>query len=164
MTKVSTKEQAVILREAGYSYNLIAEKLSVSKSTLSVWLAQIPYTPNETVKGRIGNARAAVTKAKHDQKLASYELAYTLAREDVGKMEKRDLFMLGLAIYIGEGQKNDTVGIINSDSRIIALGMGWLQKCYGVPTENFTLAIHLYSDNNRAASLPYRSQKKQKKK
>lgn len=155
MTKTSTKERAVALRRAGYSYNLIAEKLTVSKSTLSVWLAQISYTPNETVVKRIGSARAAMTKAKHEQKIASYREAMVLAKKDVGDFKKRDLLMVGLALYIGEGEKNENVGIINADTRIILTTMRWLQKCYGVPKENFTLAIHLYSDNNRSASLQY---------
>jgi hypothetical protein len=158
MTKVPIKEMALSLRQEGYSYNLIAEKLSVSKSTLSVWLAQVPYTPNETVVQRIGKARAAMTKAKQDQKVASYSEAAILAKADVGGLKKRDLFMLGLALYIGEGEKNENVGIINADPRIILTTMLWLQKCYGVPQENFTLAIHLYSDNNRSASLQYWSE------
>lgn len=159
MTKVSVRERALTLRQEGYSYNLIAEKLSVSKSTLSVWLAQVPYTPNEDVVRRIGKARAAMTKAKQEQKLASFSEAAVLAKEDVGNLKKRDLFMVGLALYIGEGEKNENVGIINADPRIILTTMRWLQKCYGVPQENFTLAIHLYSDNNRAASLRYWSEK-----
>ncbi len=158
MTKVSTKERAIALRKEGYSYNLIAERLSVSKSTLSVWLAQIPYVPNEIVEGRIGRARAAMTKSKHEQKLNSYKEAASLAKNDIGGLKKRDLFMLGLALYIGEGEKNENVGIINADPRIILTTMRWLQKCYQVPQENFTLAIHLYSDNNRTASLQYWSE------
>lgn len=158
MTKTSEKEYAIKLRKAGYSYNLIVEKVSVSKSTLSLWLAQIPYTPNNTVVKRIGNARAAVTKVKHEQKLASYREAECLAKNDIVSITNRDLFILGLALYIGEGQKGDTVGIINADPRIIIKAIQWLQNYYGVPKENLTLAIHLYSDNNRSASLQYWSE------
>ncbi len=63
--------------------------------------------------------------------------------------------MLGLAIYIGESQKNDTAGIINADVRIIILAIKWLKNFYHVPMSNFTLAIHLYPDNNSEASLQY---------
>lgn len=158
MTKLSAKEQVINLRKQGYSYNLITAKIPVSKSTLSVWLAQIPYTPNQVVLDRIGNSRAAATKAKHELKLQSYAEAKLLAKTDTGTISRRDLFMLGVALYIGEGQKNDTVGIINSDPRVITLAMRWLQECYRVPLESFTLAIHLYSDNNRLASLRYWSE------
>jgi hypothetical protein len=153
--KKSAKFDAVEMRKAGYSYNLIAEKVDVSKSTLSIWLAQIPYTPNEEVIKRVGKARSAASETKHKQKLASYKLAKDLAINDVGKYTKRDLFILGLALYIGEGEKNDNVGIINADPRIIKKTIVWLQKFYNVPKENFTLAIHLYPDNNRRTSLEY---------
>jgi hypothetical protein len=155
MKEPSAKEAAVRLRKAGYSYNLIAEKVPVSKSTLSLWLAKIPYTPNQTVIDRIGSARAAAGLARNQQKLFSYSQAEKLARTDVERVTDRDLFMLGLALYIGEGEKNDNVGVINADPRIIKLTIKWLQKFYNVPKPNFTLAIHLYPDNNTATSLAY---------
>ncbi|MCA9355633.1 hypothetical protein KC865_03760 [Candidatus Kaiserbacteria bacterium] len=155
MTKVSDKEEAIRLRKNGYSYNLIAEKVSVSKSTLSLWLAKIPYSPNKDVVKRIGKAHAAVTKSKHEQKLASFREAEKLAKIDIGDFIGRDLFMLGLALYIGEGEKNDNVGVINADPRIIRTCIRWLRKFYDVPNESFTLAIHLYPDNNVKDSLEY---------
>jgi transcriptional regulator with XRE-family HTH domain len=155
VTKISAKEKATQLRNEGYSYNLIAEKVGVSKSSLSLWLANVPYKPNQEVVARIGNARAAAGETKSRLKSASYKEAEQMARVDTGSLQLRDLFILGLALYIGEGQKNDTVGIVNADPRIIQTAIHWLQKCYGVPKENLTLAIHLYSDNNRTASLRY---------
>lgn len=153
--KSSAKETAIKLRQAGYSYSLILEKVPVSKSTLSVWLAHIPYAPNKKVVERIGSALAASGLAKHKQKAASYDEAETLAKFDIGSCTERDLFMVGLALYLGEGEKNDNVGIINSDPLIIITTMNWLKKFYNVPQANFTLAIHLYPDNNSEASLKY---------
>lgn len=155
MTKTSVKEEAIRLRKQGYSYNLIADKHNVSKSTLSLWLADIAYTPNEEVITRIGKARAASGVAKHKQKINSLAQARVLAETDVGKFSNRDLFMIGLALYIGEGEKNNNVGVINADPRIIVTTVKWLQKFYNVPKSNFTLAIHLYPDNNSQASLQY---------
>jgi hypothetical protein len=155
MKKPPAKAAAIRLRKAGYSYTLIAEKVPVSKSTLSLWLAKIPYTPNQAVIKRIGLARAAAGQSKSLQKISSYSLAEKLAQIDVETVTDRDLFMLGLALYIGEGEKNDNVGVINADPRIIKLAIRWLQKFYNVPKTNFTLAIHLYPDNNTEASLTY---------
>jgi hypothetical protein len=155
MKNASLKEIAIKLREEGYSYGLILEQVPVSKSTLSVWLAHIPYTPNKKVVERIGSALAASGLVKHKQKTASYKEAEMLAKSDIGSCTERDLFMLGIALYIGEGEKNDNVGIINSDPLIIVMTMNWLKKFYNVPQVNFTLAIHLYPDNNSEASLEY---------
>jgi hypothetical protein len=155
MTKRSSKELSISLREAGYSYNLIAEKVRVSKSTLSVWLANIAYTPNKEVIGRIGNSRAAATVAKYKQKKISLEKAKQLATIDVGSCSERDQFMFGLALYVGEGEKNNNVGIINANPLIIATAKSWLMKFYDVPETSFTLAIHLYPDTNLESALEY---------
>lgn len=153
--KKSEKEKAVTLRKKGYSYNLIAEKVQVSKSTLHHWLAEIPYTPNDEVKRRIGEARARSGEAKHIIKLESFKKARMLAKSDVKAISHRDLFMLGLALYIGEGEKNDTVGVINSDVNVILFTIKWLKEHYEVKNENLTLAIHCYPDNNTATCLQY---------
>lgn len=158
MTKVSCREKATQLRRAGFSYNLIAEEVGVSKSTLSVWLADIPYTPNEEVKRRIGTSLAAASLAKHKQKTASLEEARKLAQEDIGSYTDRDLFMFGLALYVGEGEKNGNVGIVNANPYIITTAKQWLQKFYGIPDSSFTLAVHLYPDNDKDLSLQYWSQ------
>jgi len=153
--KKAAREEAIHLRKAGYSYNLIAEKVNVSKSTLSLWLTEVPYQPNEIVMKRLGNARAAVSLSKHKQKIANLEKARQLAQEDVGQSTDRDLFMFGLAIYLGEGEKNSNVGVINANSKIIVTTMRWLERFYQVPKSSFTLAIHLYPDSKIRDSLEY---------
>jgi len=104
---------------------------------------------------RLGNARAAVSLSKHKQKIASLEKAKRLAKEDVGQSTDRDLFMFGLAIYLGEGEKNNNVGIINSNPKVIITTICWLEKFYQVPKSSLTLAIHLYPDSKIKESLEY---------
>jgi len=48
-----SQERAVALRRQGYSYSLITEKLSVPKSTLSGWLRDIPFEPNQETFHRL---------------------------------------------------------------------------------------------------------------
>lgn len=155
MTYIQIKNQAISLRKKGYSYSLIAERLGVPKSTLSSWLSTIPYVPNKEVIKRIGNASARAGESKSRQKKLTFEQAKLIATKDIGTLNKRDLMLIGLGLYIGEGQKNETVGIINSDPRVIKMSMKWLMLVFGVCIENFTLAIHLYPDNNSEACLKY---------
>lgn len=60
MVKVELKEKAVSLRKRGYSYSLIKKYVPVSKSTLTEWLKNIPYTENQEVVNRIRGARFGV--------------------------------------------------------------------------------------------------------
>ncbi len=47
------KNIAIKLRKKGYSYNLILKEVRVAKSTLSIWLRDIPYAPSKQVLNRI---------------------------------------------------------------------------------------------------------------
>src|SRR3989344_2076141 len=154
--KPTLKAQAIQLRKQGYSYGFILEKVTVSKSTLTAWLSGIKYTPNKEVVERIGKARAASGAAKTRLKNETIERARVQAVKDVGSLSARDLFMLGLGIYIGEGTKSHTVvRVINADPRVISLVIKWFHKVCGLPKENFRLKIYLYPDNNIKESLNY---------
>jgi len=66
------------------------------------------------------------------------------------------IVMLGLGLYIGEGSKTrGTIRIINSDPKVITLAIKWFKDTFGVTDKNFTIAIHLYPDNNVKRSLKY---------
>jgi hypothetical protein len=71
------------------------------------------------------------------------------AKESIGVLSERDIFILGLGIYIGEGSKTgDCIRIANSDPRIIRFTMKWFKICFGLSDSNFKVRIHMYPDNN----------------
>jgi hypothetical protein len=145
---MSAKDTAIKLRRRGYSYNYIAKMTGLSISTLSYHLSRIPYTPNTKTIETIGRARIASARAKALAKRKTIDEAKARARKDVGRVSSRDLFMLGLGLYIGEGSKtNDIVRLVNTDYRVIKLYMGWLQS-FGLTLKNFVIRIHLYPDSN----------------
>lgn len=146
---ITIREKVFKLRKDGYSYNYISDKTGVSKSTLSGWLSGIPYTPNKTIIERIGKARAASGYAKSKQKLESFKNAAKEAKKEIREITKRDLFMLGIGIYIGEGAKtNDIVRVINADPKIIKFAVKWFEQACGLSRNNFRIRLHLYPDNN----------------
>ncbi len=152
------RQQAVKLREAGHTYAYIMEKTGFSKSTLSGWLSDIVYTPNETTLRRLGRARAAASARKAHIKSQSLEQIQRNAIKDIAKITKRDLFMFGLGLYLGEGGKtNDIVRISSSDPRIIQIGIAWFESL-GVVKDQFAPRIHLYPDSDVQKSLQFWSQ------
>lgn len=147
MSKENLKSKAILLRKQGYSYSDIKKRIGVSKSTLSDWLTSIPYTPNEFVKQKIIKARVASGVAKGKILIDSINKAGEMAKKDVGAVNKRDLFMLGLGIYIGEGAKtHNIVRISNSDPRIIRFMVVWFKKVFGLKEDNLFIRLHLYPD------------------
>jgi hypothetical protein len=150
------KEKAVKLREKGYSYSYIKNELHVSKSTLSYWLGNIPYTPNKETSEKIGNAHVASARAKNKLKMESFRHAEAEAKKEIGALSKRDIFMFGLGLYAGEGTKtHDIVRIINSNPEIIKFVIKWFKTAYHLKNSNFTVRIHLYPDNDIKQALLY---------
>ncbi len=151
---------AIALRKDGHSYNYIAKVAGVSKSTLAIWLADVPYIPNTETIQRIGNARAASGEAKSKLKRESLERARVEAKDDVGHLSRRDLFMLGLGLYIGEGAKStQQIRFVNSNPAIINFMIKWFTKAVGLKKNNLKIRLHIYPDCNERQSLQFWSEK-----
>lgn len=160
MTKIHARIKALELRKAGHSYNHIASDVEVSKGTLSVWLADVPYTPNNETIARIGKARAASGEAKSKLKRQSIQRAREEAREDMGEVSKRDLFMLGLGLYIGEGAKStEQIVFVNSNPEILNIMIRWFTEIIGLKNRNIKIRLHVYPDCNVRKSIHFWSEK-----
>jgi len=156
MKPQNTKEKAIKYREQGYSYGMISEKLGLSKGTLSYWLKEIPYKPNKETLQRIQLASLKSFQIVHNRKILNIKTAKEKAKKEIGKITKRDLWLLGIGLYLGEGMKSqESVRIINSDPKIIKIAIKWFKKICGLSIKNFNLAIHTYPDNNIKKTINY---------
>ncbi len=157
MTKpISLKEKAFELRKSGFSYSYISEKVKITKGTLSAWLSNVPYVPNDEMILKMGKARTASGFAKHKLKLQSLDEANKQAKEDVGVLSRRDLFMLGLGLYIGEGTKtHNIVRVINANPKVMSFAVRWFKEVCGLKNSNFKLRLHVYPDNNINESIKF---------
>lgn len=118
MKPLSLKEKAINYRKQGYSYNMISEKLGLTKSTLSDWLWEIPYKPNKEVIKRIKAGPVKAAQNKQKKKIATIKIIKRNAKKEIGKLTKRDLWLLGIGLYLGEGRKfQEAIRITNSDPK-----------------------------------------------
>ena len=152
----SKKEEAIKLRKEGNSYDYISSRISVAKSTLSAWLKDISFLPNELmVENRLRNINNIVSIKRVDKAL-SFRKATDYAKEKVKGLLERDVFMFGLGIYLGEGSKTASVTrVVNSDPRIIKFTMMWLKNCFGLTKKNFRIRLHMYPDNDENEVISY---------
>ena len=152
----SLRWRAVDLRKRGWSYNIIAARLGVNKSTLSHWLRTVPYEPNEAVIRRIRRGPAVAAASKQRKRLEQIRTLQHQARRELQRVSRRDLLMLGLALYMGEGSRlYENIRFINSDQRFVRIAMQWFRKVWGVPERNFAIRVHLYPDSSHRASIAY---------
>jgi len=153
---VSRKEKAIKLRRLGYSYKMISSKLQLSKSTLSNWLKNILYKPNEETLRRVEKAKLKSAKSKSRQKIVNIRQMKSIARREIGKISLRDLWMLGIGLYMGEGTKlHEEVKFSNSNPQIIRLMMIWFRNICLAKNNNFSASIHLYPDNDESTAKKY---------
>lgn len=155
MTKMLLREKAVRLRNEGYSYSYISDRIKVSKGTLSEWLSHLSYTPNEAMKIKIGKARIASNIAKHKLKAESIQRATIEAKASMGQVSNRDLFLFGLGLYLGEGTKHRNVRVINANPAVIRFIIRWFEKFCGLTKSNFKIRLHLYPDNDIKESVRF---------
>ncbi len=150
------KAEAIKLREAGYSYGMINQKLGVPKGTLSEWFKEKPFKPNKEVLRRIQYGPIRSGERSHNQKVAEVARMRGIGRAEIGALTKRDLHMLGLGLYIGEGSKAfEEIQIANANPAVIKFMIRWLKEVFNLAIENITIAIHLYPDSDKEESLRF---------
>jgi hypothetical protein len=153
MKPVSLRESAQELRRKGESINDIARRLNASKSSVSYWCRDIRLSDRQAKRlaekrrsaGALGRLRAA-EKKRVERLRASLAEAKRGAKE-VGALNKRDLFILGIGLYWGEGYKkaNEECGFTNSDPGIILAYMAWLKRICRVPVRDLILRVSINS-------------------
>src|SRR3989344_8733107 len=136
MAKSVEKLRALKLRRKGASMRSIAERLGVSKGSVSLWCRDIVLTDSQKLalqesqinaghRGRIMGAMKNKQK-RLDAMAAQEEIAHAL----VGTLSDRDTLMLGIALYWGEGIKSQTggAGIVNSDPETVLFARKWFEQ------------------------------------
>ncbi len=153
--KFKEKIKAIQLRKQGKSYSEILKKISVSKSTLSLWLRDIELTKKQKkllLKGR-QKSRYAGAKARQKQRVEKTKKIIELAKKEAKKNYKNSLFLSGLMLYWAEGDKSDIqeeVKFTNSDLVMIKLMIKWFQNICKVPKNKFRIALHIHTLHCRA--------------
>jgi hypothetical protein len=149
MANIQLREEALALRHRGHSISEIVKKLGASKSTVSYWCRdillserQIRFLANKKKEGgRIGRLRASEQKRLARIKAVAIETEN--GKRDIGRLSKRDLFILGLGLYWGEGYKsgNEECGFTNSNPDIIKAFITWVNNVYGIPVRNLITRV-----------------------
>ena len=120
----SDKFKAYKLRMAGRSYNEIGRLLKVPKSTLSSWFSDIalPEEASDRLRDKVHAAslRGLLARNKNQTLLAETrsKLSRQAGQKLIGKLSKRDLLLIGTALYWAEGTKKD-FSLSNTDPYLV---------------------------------------------
>lgn len=148
MARTEDKHTAIALRKRGMSYSQIKDELGVSKSTLSVWLKDMPLSESRVralranSERRIEKYRATMARKKSERR----EEVFLSVRDEILKSKDPE-FVSGFYLYWGEGTKTAeySVSFTNSDPAMVKCFILWLCKL-GIKRQQMKVKLHVYRD------------------
>jgi hypothetical protein len=158
MARKQDKKRVLAMRKQGMSYSQIKGKVKISKSTLSVWLKDLPLGEKRIQELR-DNSPVRIEKFRNTMRVKKETRlteVYKKVAHDICDLSKRDLFLAGLFLYWGEGTKsqNSLVALTNTNPAMIKFFINWL-KLFGVENKDLKIKLHLYSDMKIKESLDF---------
>jgi hypothetical protein len=159
--KDELRAQARELRMQGLAYNEIVARLRVSKSSVSLWVRDLPRPVTEE------EARRRRTEAARRHWLAEQPLrdARRAAERDaaaaeIGELTDRELLIAGAIAYWCEGLKNkpyrrsDRVVFMNSDPGLARFFLRFLDAA-GVPRSDVRLSVAIHESADVEAASKF---------
>lgn len=160
MPKIQEKQKAILLRKKGFSYNEILREIPVAKSTLSLWLRAVGLSlpQKQKISQKRKDAQAKGAKARHNQRIFSQDKIYSEAEKEIGMLSKRELWLVGIALYWAEGSKEKEyspgIGVCfnNSDARMVRIFILWLKICCGISEDQLDVSIYVHESSSHKVS------------
>ncbi len=148
--KDGLRARARELRLEGRTYDEIEEQLGVSRSSVSLWVRDLPKPPPRFTRAELAK-RASEERWEPLRRLREAERQATKAAAagSVGDVSDRDLFVMGVALYWAEGTKDkkyarrESVAVINSDPGLIMVYLAWL-RLLGVDRARLRFRVHIH--------------------
>jgi len=135
MTQVHyLRQKAIELRKAGLSYSEILQNIPIAKSTLALWLKNIglskPQLQRLTMKRLEASKKGG--EVRRERRLRDTKEIQHQAIIEIGDISRRELILIGTALYWAEGSKQKTHSVServifsNSDVEMVKVFLAWL--------------------------------------
>ena len=161
-------DKAKNLRLKGNSYKKISTELGIPVSTLSDWFSKITWSQkivvsnNEKALAVTLKRLVSMNHARKKQLSEHYETARREAQVEFEKYRKDPLFIAGLCLYWGEGDKKTKgqVRIINSEAGIVRIFFNFACKFIAdFPRSRYRGNLFIYPDLNEDECIQFWSTK-----
>lgn len=160
--KPDLRARAVELRLQGRSYREISALVPVAKSTLSLWLRDVPLT--DAHRASLAHRSEAGVRSRAEAiraaRVRRTQVIEGRAAAEIGALTDRELFLVGVTAYWCEGSKakpwhpSRQVTFINSDRSLILVFLRWLELLgYDRTDHEYRLSIHESADVEAATTV-----------
>jgi hypothetical protein len=153
--KDDLREKARELRTQGLSYNEIVARLGVSKSSVSLWVRDLPCP--ERFRYVHSERRQEGLRKYNEARTAGHMAETEAAAAEIGNLTDRELLIAGAIAYWCEGTKSkpyrhaDRVVFINSDPGLIRFYLRFLQAA-GVDRDDLILRVCIHESADAEAA------------
>ncbi|OII66919.1 hypothetical protein [Streptomyces sp. CC77] len=152
-TKDDLRERARELRRQGMTYDEIKAELGCSKSSVSLWVRDLPKPERRPASEQAKLAARKRWEHERERREEDRRHSKQTARQAVGDLSERELFLTGVVLYWAEGAKDkayarrERIHFVNSDPNVIRLFLRWL-ALLGVSPDRlrFRVSIHESAD------------------
>lgn len=158
--KTDQKVRAVALRRQGLTYSEILREIPVAKSTLSLWFRSVGLASQQkqhiTAKRIEGQKKGAA--ARKNQRIRLQESIWSKAVLEVGDLSRRELWLIGIALYWAEGSKEkewrpgEGITFSNSDPRMIRVFLAWVKEFAVIKKEDIKFSIYIHESKSGEVS------------
>jgi hypothetical protein len=146
-------EQARVLRRQGYSVREICKQVPAAKSSISLWIRDIPLTEEQLQRLEDNSVRAReragnTKRLKRQDRIAEYQRE---AESEYETLRHDPEFMFGLGLYIGEGSKGTRpeLDFINWNHQVVSKALEFFLRI-GIPKTNIKCRITLHPSQDKA--------------
>ena len=169
---MNKRELAIKLRLSGKSYTQIGREIGVAKSTLSSWLAALEISDGarERINAR-GRTKAieALVKRNRQQTVLAKGRAVRLQNDfskRIGNLSRRDVLLIGLALYWAEGHKRlivkdgkkrtyHPIALTNSDPGIVKIFIRFLSEILDVKPRDIKAELRLFEHQDAERAIHF---------
>lgn len=149
MAKSAQFLRARELRRKAWSIGEIAQNLKVSKSSVSLWCRDMKLTLAQ--KKRIftkaiqagHKGRLLGAEVNRQKKLRVMNEYIQIGRTETATLTKKELLLIGAALYWGEGSKVGQLSFVNSDKDMVVFMLRWFQIALNVKREDVMPRIYV---------------------
>lgn len=148
--KLAEQQRARELRAQSWTLPDIAAELGVSKSSVSLWVRDVVFTPNPRRHNHWTRDNPHPLQVAKEQEI---ERCMRDGTEVVGTMSDREFLLVGAALYAGEGFKTGSaVGMANTDAAILLMFVTWLRRFFEVDETRLRVRLYLHEGLDLAAA------------
>lgn len=161
--KDEVRAQARELHGRGMDYEEIASRLGVSKSSVSLWVRDLP-TPSRLTYEECRKRSVAGTRRYWEAERPARDAARSATRDaaaaEIGQLSEREILLIGAIAYWCEGTKSkphrrhECVVFTNSDPRLIVFFLRFLARA-GYPRSQLAFRIYIHENADIEAAQQF---------